>query len=156
MRGAFAFERDEVIRLSRAGDRRQVFFGLTLQFRIAAPASDDESLYRFLIEDYEYKVLDSRRRELFVFHWHPASVSEATWPHVHVGSVAVDAAAEGMEAGFYERFSRLHIPTEMLAIEQVVRFLLTELDVSPLRADWAEVLHAGETAFFQQRPWLPA
>lgn len=109
--------------------------------------------FRILIEDYEYTVFDSRRRELFVFHWHPVSVSEAWWPHVHVGSVAVDAAAEGMEGGFYERFSRLHIPTGMLAIEQVVRFLITELQVTPLRADWEAVLQEGETQFVQQRPW---
>lgn len=154
--GTLLLGHDEPVSASRPADRRRAYIGLTQRFRVVEVADAREHRFRVLIEDYEYKIFDSRRRELFVFHWHPESVSEATWPHVHVGSVAVDAAAEGMEVGFYERFSRLHIPTGMLAVEQVVRFLITELHVTPLRADWDVLLQEGEALFQRHQPWMAA
>lgn len=156
VQGMLATDQNRLIRLIRQDNRRQTFFEFRQYFRVIATTIEQSLMYRVVIFEYEYKVLDSRQREVFAFHWHPASVSEATWPHVHVGSVVVDAAAEGMEGGFYERFSRLHVPTGMLAIEQVVRFLITELLVTPLRADWDAVLQEGEVLFQHHQPWLPA
>lgn len=137
-------DRDEPIRLVRSADRRQIFFEFRQSIHVDDRVADSGQSNEVSIEIYEYKILDSRRQELFVFHWHPASRSEATWPHVHIGSVAINAAGGGMEAGFYEHFSRLHVPTGLLVIEQVVRFLITELQVTPLRDDWDVVLQPEE------------
>jgi hypothetical protein len=46
--------------------------------------------------------------------------------------------------------SKLHIPTGWVTIESVSRFLLTDLKVQPLRADWEKILTDSEKQF---REW---
>jgi hypothetical protein len=38
-------------------------------------------------------------------------------------------------------------------LESVVRFLVAELDVRPLRDDWDSVLDEGERTFTARRTW---
>jgi hypothetical protein len=46
--------------------------------------------------------------------------------------------------------SKLHIPTGWVTVESVVRFLLTDLKVKPLRANWEKILADSEEQF---RDW---
>jgi hypothetical protein len=46
--------------------------------------------------------------------------------------------------------SKLHIPTGWVTVESVVRFLLTDLKVKPLRPNWEEILADSEEQF---REW---
>lgn len=72
---------------------------------------------------YLYTVnADRLRGELFGWHWHPVGLSWCQSPHLH---------APGEDGD--------HVPTGRVAFEQVVRWLIEELDVSPLRHDWADV-----------------
>lgn len=46
--------------------------------------------------------------------------------------------------------SKLHIPTGWVTVERVVRFLLTDLKVKPLRPSWEKILADSEEEF---REW---
>jgi hypothetical protein len=43
--------------------------------------------------------------------------------------------------------------TDRVALEALVRFLVDDLDVVPLRDDWREIVERGEEAFHQTRTW---
>ena len=43
--------------------------------------------------------------------------------------------------------SELHLPTGWVTIEQIIRFLITELGVSPLSANWLDVVKESEEQF---------
>ena len=48
---------------------------------------------------------------------------------------------------------RLHLPTDRLALELVLRFLIEELGVQPRRDDWSHQLREGEDYFRLHRSW---
>jgi hypothetical protein len=92
---------------------------------------------------YYYQVGDDKGRELIAFHWHPGRRNQPEFPHLHIdgspGPVAV--------------VKKNHIPTGRVSLESVVRFLIAELDVRPLRDDWDSVLDEGERTFTARRTW---
>jgi hypothetical protein len=49
--------------------------------------------------------------------------------------------------------SRLHIPTGRVSFEQVVRFLVDDLEVVPQRHDWRDVIAESEERFRAFRTW---
>lgn len=88
------------------------------------------------IVGYAYTVRTLSESEIVVFHWHPGDPRAAQHPHIHIGSamIARDAPARPTD------FHRAHIPTGQIFIEDVVRFAIAELGVTPLRSDWDTVL----------------
>lgn len=78
------------------------------------------------------------------FHWHPGD--GLAGPHMHVRSLPEDPI----------RLADLHIPTGRIALEHVVRFLIEEVGVVPIRENWREVLDAGERAFVDRASWRTA
>jgi hypothetical protein len=78
--------------------------------------------------------------ELLLWHWHPAQRAGA---HLHA---VVEHATEGP-------MRRLHLPTERVAFELVLRFLIEELGVQPHRKDWSHQLTEGEDYFRLHRSW---
>jgi hypothetical protein len=86
---------------------------------------------------YRYRI-DVAGRELLLWHWHPSGKSQYTTPHLH--------AQAGDLMG-------LHLPTGRMSLEAVIRLLVTELGVRPLRPDWLAVLDATEAAFLRWRTW---
>lgn len=73
----------------------------------------------------------SAASECFAWHWHPGSRPDY---HLHV-------AAQHPEAG---DLARLHLPCGPTSFSAVIRFLIAELDVRPLRGDWDVVLGQAE------------
>lgn len=70
-------------------------------------------------------------RELVSYHWHPSGKSPITQPHMHV--------AANVEVG--DRwFGKVHLPTGMVGLEQVVALAIVELGVEPLRDDWERLI----------------
>lgn len=90
-----------------------------------------------LVEGYSYALYATAdlTDEILVWHWHPDSRSAA---HVHVNA---------RSASSLRSLRRLHVPTAKIAFEQVARFLIEDVAVSPARPDWAEVLSRGEEQF---------
>jgi hypothetical protein len=96
-------------------------------------------------EEYVYQVFDERDDLLAAWHWHPMtqlSEDDAPWPHLHAYG-ARDALT----------LHKLHLPTGRVALEAVVRFLVSDLGVVPRRADWRATLDRHEEQFRQTRSW---
>jgi len=88
---------------------------------------------RFIVEltGYFYTLLDHNLREMVAFHWHPTANSHVRTPHLHLGP--------GSQVGRAE-LQRSHLPTGFVELQQVLRLLIEEFDVTPLRDDWGAIL----------------
>jgi hypothetical protein len=70
-------------------------------------------------------------RELVSYHWHPSGKSTITQPHMHVGA-AVQIGDRWL--------GKVHLPTGMVGLEQVIALAIVELGVEPLRDDWERLI----------------
>ena len=80
---------------------------------------------------------------IIAFHWHPGRRGQPEFPHLHVTS----------QAGSVQISAKSHVPKGRVSIESIVRFLIEELQVRPLRSDWERVLDEGERLFNARRSW---
>ena len=78
---------------------------------------------------YRSTLLAADDTEVFAYHWHPHGQSLVTTPHLHV------AARRPMAD-----LSKIHFPTGIVPLAAVIRCLITEFGVEPLRSDWQDVL----------------
>ena len=70
-------------------------------------------------------------RELVAYHWHPRGESSITTPHMHVGA--------NVQVG--DRWlAKVHLPTGIVGLEQVLALAITELGAKPLRDDWERLI----------------
>jgi len=95
--------------------------------------------------EYIYDVRNHHRNRIAAWHWHPSTRQgddQAPGPHIHA-------------YGAHETLTlhKLHLPTGRVSIEAVVRFLIEDLDVVPLRDDWRAILDRHEERFRQVRTW---
>jgi hypothetical protein len=81
---------------------------------------------------YAFWLSEEGKRELLAFHWHPEDEGAFTAPHLHVGSGGL-----GIDPLFSPRW---HVPTGLIALEDVVRFAISQLGVKPLKSDWQTAL----------------
>lgn len=94
---------------------------------------------------YEYRLLDRRERELLVYHWQPGpSYAGPDHPHLHV-SASLNAATSAIDQRQID-LDKLHLPAGRVTLTAVVRSLITEFEVEPLRSDWMRVLDEAEAA----------
>lgn len=94
---------------------------------------------------YQYRVLDISGQELVIYDWHPIGVSPVTTPHLHVpaaASVVLSQRAGTPRADARTHLGSLHLPTGPISLADVVRMLITEFRVDPIRSDWERVLQA--------------
>lgn len=80
---------------------------------------------------YLLAVGDASGRELFAYHWHPSGPSRVTGPHLHVH------AEIQIGPGW---LPKVHLPTGVVELQDVLHTLIEELGVEPLRDDWQAVL----------------
>lgn len=85
---------------------------------------------------YFYRVEDGEGGELASWHWHP-HIERAPRPHAHVAGP----------------LASMHLPTSRVSIEDVLGFVITELEAVPQRTDWRDVLDTARQAFEQWRSW---
>lgn len=83
---------------------------------------------------YSY-VVNRGDKELLAYQWNPLGSGGVARPHLHVGAAADE---------LIDNFHRLHLPTGRIALEEVLRLLIEELGVQPLREDWSDVLDAAQ------------
>ena len=97
---------------------------------------------------YSYHLYDLQGSELIAFHWHPTGVSPVTYPHLHLTSrvrpFEIDDPTHPNWQPALISFSDMHIPTGPILLENVVRLLIDEFGVVPLRPDWDEILLRNE------------
>lgn len=94
---------------------------------------------------YLYAVEDADRNEIISAHWHPDGKSDITFPHWHMGSVALS------ETGVF--LERAHIPSPRVSLEQMVGMVLGSPGVEATRSDWRERLAESERLFDQHKSW---
>lgn len=75
-----------------------------------------------------------QRYELLNWHWHPP---EMPLPHIHV-------RGDHPQLGDLENY---HLPSGRVSFEQVIRLLIADFQVRPLREDWEDVLSEAEARF---------
>ena len=87
---------------------------------------------------------DEEAKELLAWHWHPISTPDRPQPHLHL---------EMEHAHLGVPLPRLHLPTGRVAFEDIVRLLVSDLDVKTNRDDWTDVVGDSETRFRTYRTW---
>lgn len=95
---------------------------------------------------YVYEVRTPDGERVIAYHWHPLLEQREhpyPFPHLHIG----DQAGPSLLA-------KRHLPTGRVSLEAVVRFLVDELAVEPIRPDWAAVLTSTEAEFHRRRSWI--
>ncbi len=96
---------------------------------------------------YLYSILDEERRDLIGFHYHPELDDDpVSYPHIHV-------YADADERFSFFDLHRRHIPSGRVALEDVIEWLIAELDVIAIRKDWPEVLEGTREHFKEVRTW---
>jgi hypothetical protein len=122
--------------LVRSAPLGDIQFVLGHQYRII---EDDLYGWRVSTAAYRYDLLDGSGKELIAWHWHPDGSSSMVKPHLHMSGGPVPKKA--------------HVPTGRVTIESVLRLLLTDLEVSPRRTDFHDVLDVSEGPHLQYRSW---
>lgn len=109
---------------------------IRMQYKIVE-ALGDRGLYKVTITAYMYIVDDHRGHEVFSYHWQP-DAPEVKFPHLHVEHPA---------------FKRAHFPTGRISLEEVLRLLITDFGVQPLKSDWNRILTKTHQKFATYRTW---
>lgn len=147
---ALTFEQDEPAPLRRRNGPYLLHLEFTQHYRIIKDESSSDPLgpYRVTTTGYYYSIADRRGSEILAFHWHPdAAQSARDEPHLHV-KIPVQSKND---PSLNDIFSGLHIPTERVTIEAVVRFLIEQLDVTPSGAGWKTALTESEAQHRKHR-----
>lgn len=89
-----------------------------------------------MVSGYAYALEEPEtEREYLAFHWH-SGVDAIDFPHLHIASSLLsDQARRG--------FAKMHVPTGLLALADVLVLAIRDLGVEPQRAGWQAVLAAG-------------
>lgn len=93
---------------------------------------------------YVYRVLGPSSDVIISYHWHPTGASAAVHPHLHLSG-----RLSPIERGVARRpvaLGDMHLPTGFITLADIVRLLIDEFGVQPLRDDWREVIAAGDDA----------
>lgn len=131
--------------LIRRGNREggSLLFTAERMFTIDPDGADTGDSASVITTVYEYRLLDRLERELLVYHWQPGPrYAGPDHPHLHV-SASLRAATSAVDEREID-LDKLHLPTGQVTLAAVVRSLITEFGVEPLRPDWARVLDAAE------------
>ena len=78
------------------------------------------------------------KQEVLAFHWQDQS-SKVHYPHAHMDLIHISRKA--------------HIPTGRVPLEDVVWFLIKELDVQPLNKKWDKIILEAREKFIKFKTW---
>ena len=153
VRGGGYYPRDEPYALTigdgtavSIGGPQGTRFGLSIaqQYRIVEDATS-LGPWKVTTAAYAYALLTGADgEEIFGYHWHPRGRSPITTPHFHFGSGARVERADVVGA---------HFPSGRIALEEFLRCIIRDFQVTPQRHDWQDVLDATQQAFEAYRTW---
>lgn len=107
---------------------------IRVERRAATSNHVEASISRY---SYRISVGDGGSKEAFAFHWdEPADGGGVSHPHLHLG----DWFQSHPERTVVQDVHKLHIPTGAVSLAMVIRFLIEELDVEPIRSTWDDIL----------------
>jgi hypothetical protein len=90
---------------------------------------------------YYYALHDKQQSEILSYHWHPKTEHQDPHLHLQSGSKVMDS------------LRGIHLPTGRVTLEEVLRLLIEELRVKPLRMDWRKVLKSTQLQHERFRSW---
>ncbi len=125
--------------------------GMYLNVRIALQVIRNPVHLVTLAATFTYQAGDSLDDPRPVFEYHYDRDSQSGYPRCHL-----HVHAEPPHYTVERSFSRLHLPTRRLTLEQIVWHLIQEHGVQPRRDDWHQVLWRHETWFRdiqRDKPW---
>ena len=123
----------------------ELFLRVLQNYQLIDTGEPGQHRYKVVTLGYQYSLETVERREVLIYQWSPEGTGRTTRPHLHVGRRLL---RESIEVGDRSvRLPKLHVPTGRVAIEDVVRFAIAELGVTPRRVDWKEVLDRNQLAF---------
>lgn len=135
------------ITLRRNGDRPRLYLSAGQLFEIIPDPREEfagEFKSQTLAYIYSLRTTAAAEDELVAWHWHPLTTPERPGPHVHV---RVDHPALG------HPLPELHIPSGRVSFEDIVVFLVDDLDVRAARNDWREIVNESQERFRRFRTW---
>jgi len=133
------------VRLRRR-DLPPIFLSAIQQYELVPDSRFARGEWKASTRGYAYTLFDQSDRgqiKALAWHWHPGS-GTSDEPHMHVyrdGEIGGNA------------LDRLHFPSERIAFEAIVQFLITELGVAPLREDWQVLITSALERFVAFRTW---
>lgn len=116
---------------------------LLQRYRIVK-ATEPHGHWKVTTSAYAYTLETEGGSELIAYHWHPNERSAVTFPHLHLGAGALIGRPE---------FTKAHLPTGRVAIEDVLRLAIREFGVHPRRDDWETLLGYTRAAYDEWRTW---
>jgi hypothetical protein len=110
---------------------RRLLFSMSYEFSIslrdvAMPTTQVD------VSGYSVTLADGFENELLAYHWHPIGLSHVRTPHLHLGASTVRNDAIPI--------NETHLPTGVVTLPEIVRYLIEEIGVEPNRADWKTIL----------------
>ena len=147
------FARDPVL----LGGPAQLVLSVNHRYRVLRSGSAGP--WRVQTAAYYYRFADILGRELLAFHWHPETVPQVPYPHLHVGRgvVAMESLiAAGLSAqhnALGPEIAAAHIPTSRIALEHVFELAIRHFSVPPLRPDWEAVFDRTLDQFRRMQRW---
>ena len=106
-------------------------FQLALRQSFIAVDSGQGSSWHVVVRSFSYEIHDSEGREVLLYHWHPRGNSPVATPHLHLEQGAQVGRSEVRDA---------HLPTGDVSLNAILRVLIEEMGVRPLRPDWDSIL----------------
>jgi hypothetical protein len=114
--------------------------GLYLKVQLNYEIINDSNVqggYKVNTTAYSYAILDRHEKDLVRYDWHP-NIDNIPYPHIHVED---------------SKLKKHHLPTSRIALEQVLRLLITQCGVKAKKKDWSAVLTRGLRAFEDHCSW---
>ena len=108
-----------------------------LQSYRIADSGEPRNSWTVRVVAYNYVVYDSQRRAMLIYHWHPRGRSLIATPHLHLKRGALVSRPELIGA---------HLPTGPISLESILRLLIRDLAVQPVRTDWESILDVETSA----------
>lgn len=125
----------------RVGDF-YLYLGQTLDVR-----EEGRAAYRPRTIRYAYRIAESQNFDgpcLIRWEYNARAVLESKHPRHHV-QIAARLRCSTTEFDLEE----LHLPTGWITVEEVIRFLIADLNVKPKSTNWDEILQESEELFKQ-------
>lgn len=99
----------------------------------ANPETGDQQL---MVAGYDYTLMLRSGQEIVAYQWHPAVPNGVVVPHVHFGpaSARPDSTVRPGE------LHKVHFPTGIVSLTEVIRLAIEEFHVEPRRSDWDTIL----------------
>jgi hypothetical protein len=131
------------------GQDKRFALKLIQQYRIVEDAEPGRGPWKVSTVAYYYTVVipessTAPSQEVFGYHWHPQERNAIAYPHLHLYQGAGTLQPYLVKA---------HLPTARIAVEDVVRCVITQLGVVPLKEDWETIFAETQAAFQQWRTW---